>query len=72
MKTLLTSGQVAKCIGVSTKTVINWYNKKMIEGIMLPGSTHRRFELEEIKAFCERSGLQFEEDHPCLRRTRRT
>lgn len=44
---MLKISEVAKQLGVSTRTVQRWVDKQKIKAVTLP-SGHRRFEQEEI------------------------
>lgn len=46
-----TTGQVAKLLRVSPRTVGKWMDKGMLTGHRIPGSDHRRFMRADLAAF---------------------
>ena len=49
---MLSTGQVAKKLGVSTQAVINWIEAEKIEAIKLPGG-HYRIPADQFKTTAE-------------------
>lgn len=49
---MLSTGQVAKKLGVSTQAVINWIESKKLEAIKLPGG-HYRIPADQFKTTIE-------------------
>ena len=47
----LTTGQVAKRLGVSMRTVSKWIDSGMLLGIRIPGSKDRRVHPSALEAF---------------------
>jgi excisionase family DNA binding protein len=50
-KRVLTTGQVAKTLSVSTRMVQKWFDEGLLKGYKLPASHDRRIRLEELKEF---------------------
>jgi len=49
---MLSTGQVAKKLGVSTQAIINWIEAEKIESIKLPGG-HYRIPADQFKTTAE-------------------
>lgn len=54
---LLTTGQVAKHLGVSTRIVSRWIDEGRMIGIRLPGSRDRRVHPSALEAFERENGF---------------
>lgn len=59
-KDVLTTSDVAKICRVSTRIVTRWFDKKLLKGYLLPGSTHRRFITKEVESFMVAQGMPAE------------
>lgn len=58
MKTLFTTGQVAKYTEASPRTVCKWVDTGRLKGNRLPGSQDRRIHVEDLVSFMTRNGLR--------------
>jgi|CXWL01.1.fsa_nt_gi excisionase family DNA binding protein len=56
-KSVLTTGAVAKLIGLSTKKVSQLVDAGKLKGFKIPGSTHRRIARDEFEKFCAQYGI---------------
>jgi hypothetical protein len=54
---VLTSGYVAKVCKVAPRTVANWFDKGLLKGYRLPGSSDRRIPAANLVAFMEAAGM---------------
>lgn len=54
---VLTSGYVAKVCKVAPRTVSNWFDKGLLKGYRLPGSSDRRIPAANLVAFMEAAGM---------------
>jgi excisionase family DNA binding protein len=73
-KKILTTGEVARLLGININTVIKWFDKGDIDGFRLPGSAERRIPLTGLVRFMATNGIPMdllEEDTPMRRRHRR-
>jgi excisionase family DNA binding protein len=59
-KRVLTTGQVAKTLSVSTRMVQKWFDEGRLKGYKLPSSKDRRIRLEELKEFMIKYDMPFE------------
>lgn len=63
---LMTSGEVARAIGVSEKVVTRWGDEQLLPYCRLPSKTgnfeHRRYRSFEVVAFCRENNLPFHFD----------
>ena len=58
MKTVFTTGQVAKMFQVAPRTVSKWFDAGRFVGTFrLPGSQDRRFPKASLLAFCRDYGI---------------
>lgn len=55
----MTSGQVAKACGVTSRTVTQWMAKGLLKGWRIPGSEDRRFLRSNVIAFCIQHQMPF-------------
>lgn len=53
----LTTGQVARIVGVTTVTVREWITGKKLVAYALPGGTHVRVKHNELRAFLKRNKM---------------
>jgi len=53
----LTTGQVARRLGVSAATVSKWIDSGRLLGLRLPESQARRVHPEALREFCQREGF---------------
>lgn len=58
---VFTTGQVAKICKVSQKTVGQWFDKHLLAGYQLPGSTDRRITQTSLLAFMREHGFPLEQ-----------
>lgn len=56
-KNILTSGDIAKLLGVSPRTVCKLIDGGDLPGFRIPGSKHRRVPLSNYNAFAVAKGL---------------
>jgi excisionase family DNA binding protein len=68
MKDVMTTGDVARFLGVGQQTVIRWINNGMLIGWLIPGSSHRRVYRSDLMEFMEKNGIpqraEPEDEHP--------
>lgn len=57
---ILTTGQVARVMDVSTRTVTGWIDGGLLKGFRVPGSRHRRVEEKHLKEFMKELGVSEE------------
>ena len=57
---ILTTGQVARVMGVSMRTVVRWIDQKQLKGFVIPGSQHRRVEEKHLREFMKELGVSEE------------
>lgn len=57
---MLTTGQVARVMGVSVRIVANWISRGELKGFRIPGSRHRRVEEKHLKEFMKVLGVSEE------------
>ena len=50
-KTVFTTGEVARLLGVNINTVIKWFEEGKLQGFRLPGSNDRRIPLASLRKF---------------------
>lgn len=60
---VLTSGDVAKLLDVAHTTANRLLDEKKIRCWRVPGSSHRRTTLEEVKRYADREGIRLKERH---------
>lgn len=53
----LTTGQVAKLVGVSVGMVVKWCDSGRLKSYLVPMSTHRRITRAALVAFAREHGL---------------
>lgn len=53
----LTTGQVARIVGVSTPAVQTWIADGTLKAFALPGGTHRRVKHSDLRAFLKRNKM---------------
>lgn len=53
----LTTGQVARIVGVSVVAVQSWIAEKSLKAFALPGGTHRRVKHSDLRAFLKRNKM---------------
>jgi len=58
----LTSGQAARYLHVSIRTVCKWMDTGMLKGYRIPGSDHRRFIRAEVAEFCKTNEIPVHQD----------
>lgn len=58
MRSLYTTGEVARICKVSSSQVLKWFDQGQLKGFILPGSTHRRITRESLIAFLKRTGTE--------------
>jgi excisionase family DNA binding protein len=51
------TGEVAKILRVSARTVIKWFNKEELKGFKIPGSRYRRIPHDNLIDFMEENDL---------------
>ncbi len=59
---VFTTGNVARLCQVSPRTVTIWFDKGLLEGYRLPGSTDRRITRSSLVKFLEANGMPPLED----------
>ncbi len=57
MKTIFTTGQVAKICKCASKTVSNWFDSGRLRGYRIPGSQDRRVPRENLIRFLKENGM---------------
>jgi excisionase family DNA binding protein len=57
MKTIFTTGQVAKICKVAPRTASKWFDSGRLRGYRIPGSQHRRVEREHLIRFLKEHGM---------------
>ena len=58
LKSVLTTGEVAKICHVCAKTVQKWVDSGMLAGYRIPGSKDRRIPADELVRFMEENNMQ--------------
>ena len=58
----LTTTEAAKLLHVSTHTIASMMARGLLRGYRLPGSRHRRFTLDAVRACASRNGIQLEKE----------
>jgi excisionase family DNA binding protein len=53
----LTTGEIANLCGMSQQTIIRQIDKGYLEGFRIPGSTHRRVSLTNLRNWMEQTGI---------------
>ncbi|OGY36434.1 MAG: hypothetical protein A3E36_03505 [Candidatus Andersenbacteria bacterium RIFCSPHIGHO2_12_FULL_45_11b] len=61
MRTIFTTGEVAKICNVSTGTVVRWFKNMGLRGYTIPGGSHRRIPREYLIRFLKENGMPFQE-----------
>jgi len=56
-KNVLTTGDVARICNVAPRTVSSWFDKGLLSGYRIPGSSHRRIPVEELIRFMEEHSI---------------
>lgn len=56
-KTVFSTGQIARMLNVAPRTVTKWFDKKMMDGYRIPGSTDRRVTAVALLSFLRSNGL---------------
>ncbi len=59
LEPLMTTGQIAKVLGVSIRTVTKWMAKGQLQGFVTPGG-HRRIERKHVRALMKNLGVSEE------------
>jgi len=54
---ILTTGQAAKLLRISIKSVIQMIDRKHLYGWTIPGSKHRRVRKADVLAFAKQNGI---------------
>lgn len=65
MKTIFSTGQVAKICKVAPRTVSKWFDSGRLRGYRIPGSQDRRIPREHLISFLKENGMplgEFEEN----------
>lgn len=62
MKRDIGTGPVAEILGCSPRHVTKLADSGQLPSYKLPGSSHRRFQLDEVLAFAARSGVPVPEE----------
>lgn len=57
MKTVFTTGQVAKICKVASRTVTKWFDSGQLRGYRIPGSQDRRIPREHLIRFLKEHGM---------------
>ncbi len=57
---ILSTGQVARVMGVATRTVTGWIDSGELKGWKVPGSRHRRVEEKHLREFMKDLGVSEE------------
>ena len=57
MKTIFTTGQVAKICKVAPRTVSKWFDSGRLRGYRIPGSQDRRIPREHLIRFLREHGM---------------
>ena len=57
MKTIFTTGQVAKICKVAPRTVSKWFDSGRLRGYRIPGSQDRRIPREHLIRFLKEHGM---------------
>ena len=57
MRTIYTTGQVAKICNVATRTIAKWFDEGRLKGYRIPGSQDRRIPQKELLAFLTDHGM---------------
>lgn len=59
VKKYLGTGKIAKLFGVSPRTVAKWIDTGLMQGIKIPGSSHRRVTISELNRFSVNHNIPF-------------
>lgn len=62
----MTTGEIARALGVAPCTVSKWVDSGMMEGFRLPGSLDRRVYRDKFEAFCRTYGMRPEGERPVV------
>ena len=62
MEVVLTTRDVAKICGVTSKTVCRWYDKCLLKGYRIPGQWQRRIPLTELLRFLKEYKKSYDKD----------
>ena len=54
---MLSTGEVAKVLGVSVRKAVQLIDSKIIKGWKIPGSQHRRVEEKNLREFMREFGI---------------
>ena len=57
MKSVFSTGEVAKICGVAPLTVSKWFDLGLIRGYRIPGSSHRRIPRVHLIRFLKENGM---------------
>lgn len=66
----MTTGEVARLLGININTVIKWFDEGKIKGFRLPSSSDRRIPISALKSFMSENSIPMdllEEDSPMRR-----
>ena len=58
-----TTGEVSKICNVAQRTVIKWFDQKIIEGYIIPGTKDRRIPLTSLVEFMRSNNIPFDLIH---------
>ena len=57
---VLTTGEVARMLKVTTNTVVKWFESGLLEGYTFPGTRTRRVMRASFEKFCKKRGIPIE------------
>lgn len=60
---ILTTGRVARLLGVCARTVAKLLDGEHLHGWRIPGSGHRRVALAEVERFAREQGIELREEN---------
>lgn len=60
-KDILTTGEVANICNISINTVIKCFDKGLLKGFKIPGSSHRRVLPRDLINFLEENKIPYDE-----------
>ncbi len=66
---ILTTGKVARSIGMSVRTVCRLIDTGFLKGWRIPGSEHRRVSRDDLEEFMRLHGIRGTDENPLPRRT---
>ena len=58
MRTVLTTGQVAKICEVGSRTVAKWFDSGELKGFRIPMSTDRRINCDDLERFLKEREME--------------